>query len=83
MLLDAPFLLKKGGRIAIITFMSLDDRLVKDRFRELSILEGSRHGPALLPEQIAKPDFALVTSAQELDENRRAMSGKLRIMERI
>ena len=89
MLLDAPFLLKKGGRIAIITFMSLDDRLVKDRFRELSILEGSRHGPALLPEQIAKPDFALVNrkpivpSAQELDENRRAMSGKLRIMERI
>ena len=89
MLLEAPNLLKSGGRLAIITFMSLDDRLVKDRFRQLSTVEGSRHGPALMPSEIEKPGFQLVNrkpivpSAKELDENHRSASAKLRILQRI
>lgn len=89
MLLEAPNLLKSGGRLAIITFMSLDDRLVKDRFRQLSTVEGSRHGPALMPSEIEKPGFQLVNrkpivpSTKELDENHRSASAKLRILQRI
>ncbi|MDY5441746.1 MAG: 16S rRNA (cytosine(1402)-N(4))-methyltransferase RsmH [Candidatus Enteromonas sp.] len=88
MLQDAPSLLKSGGRLAIITFMSIDDRVVKDRFRELSTIEGSRHGPALLPEQIGTPEFRLVNrkpivpTEAELDANHRAASAKLRILEK-
>lgn len=88
MLLDAPSLLNSGGRIAIITFMSIDDRMVKDRFRELSTIEGSRHGPALLPNQIEEPEFTLVNrkpivpTEEELATNRRSASAKLRILEK-
>ena len=88
MLQDAPSLLASGGRLAIITFMSIDDRMVKDRFRELSTIEGSRHGPALLPSQIGEPEFTLVNrkpivpTEEELGLNHRAASAKLRILEK-
>ena len=88
MLHDAPTLLKKEGRLAIITFMSLDDRLVKERFRELTRVEGSRHGPMVLPDQIEKPSFglplkkAVAPSEEELTRNHRAASAKLRILEK-
>ena len=84
---EAPFRLKKGGRLAMISFMSLDDRLIKKRFHELCIQEGSRDG-YLRPEEIKAPDFLLLTkkpilpTPKELEENRRAASAKLRAIER-
>lgn len=86
MLEIAPSLLGPGGRLAIISFMSIDDRLVKERFRELSEQTGSRHGPIEMPGAIRQPEFALVNrkpivpSSEELENNRRAASAKLRIL---
>lgn len=75
-----PNLLNEDGRMAIITFMSLDDRLVKRRFHSLCVEEGSRHD-IRLPE---RKEFALLTkkpilpSEKELLENPRSASAKLR-----
>lgn len=80
----APNLLKKGGRLAIITFMSIDDRLVKKRFAELSTVVGSRHEISL-PGNVEAP-FALyskkpiVPSLKEIETNKRSRSAKLRIL---
>ena len=89
MLQDAPELLSVGGRLAIITFMSLDDRATKRRFQELSTVEVSRHDIALRPEDLPSPEFELVhkkpilPSEEELKDNPRSASAKLRILERI
>ena len=87
-LMEAPSRLKKGGRLAIITFMSLDDRLVKRRFKELTTIEGDRQGYEL-PGEIKKAEYQLVTKKavlpgeNELQENRRSQSAKLRAIERL
>jgi 16S rRNA (cytosine1402-N4)-methyltransferase len=69
----APRVLKPGGRIVIISFHSLEDRIVKDAFRE-----GSKQGYYKLLTK--KP----VTAGQEeIDRNPRARSAKMRAAERI
>lgn len=80
--------LKTGGRLAVITFHSLEDRLVKDFFREQS---ADRFNPPY--ERIYEQERAavcklinkkpLVPSQQELHENPRARSAKLRIVEKL
>lgn len=86
LLLDAPSLLKKDGRLAVITFMSLDDRATKKRFHSLTSVEGDRHGLALRPEAIIAPSFHLLThkpilpSAEEIAMNPRSSSAKLRVL---
>lgn len=64
---------KSGGRIAIITFHSIEDRLVKQRFRTLA-----QHGAVTLVNK--KP---IVSSESELKDNPRARSAKLRVVEKI
>ena len=84
MLRDIPEALSVGGVAAIITFHSLEDRLVKRRFRGLSRIEGSRHRPV---DEV--PSFEDLTprptlpSEEELERNRRAKSAKLRAVRRI
>ncbi len=81
-------ILKPGGRIAIITFQSLEDRLVKERFKELSVVEGSREGPELLPSEIREAPYKLISkkpiiaSEKELEENHRSKPAKLRCIEK-
>ncbi len=86
LLRDAPSMLKSKGRLAIITFMSIDDRLVKKRFQDLSLPKVNRHEislpgeeelPYLLP--FRKP---ILPSEKELGENRRSASAKLRVLEK-
>jgi 16S rRNA (cytosine1402-N4)-methyltransferase len=72
------------GRVAIISFHSLEDRLVKETFRRLTVVEGSRHGPDLLPSEIPAAPFLSLTrkpiepTEQEKNSNHRASSAKLR-----
>lgn len=72
--LEAAFArLKKGGRLCVISFHSLEDRIVKERFRMLS-----RLGSALLLTK--KP---LMCSPEERESNPRSRSARLRSLERI
>ncbi len=67
-------LLKIGGRLAIITFHSLEDRIVKRAFKELE------NGEIPCTILTKKP---ILPSEQELDENPRSRSAKLRVIERV
>lgn len=64
-----PGCLSPGGRMAVISFHSLEDRLVKNAFRDDARLEGLTSKP-------------LVASEREVAENPRARSAKLRVAER-
>ncbi len=85
---DVLELLNKEGRVAIITFHSLEDRIVKKYFKENSEVNELVKGLPVIPEEY-KPKLKLVTrkpilpSSQELVENSRSKSAKLRIAERI
>ncbi|MDY3005512.1 16S rRNA (cytosine(1402)-N(4))-methyltransferase RsmH [Anaerococcus sp. AGMB00486] len=80
--------LKKGGRLCVITFHSLEDRIVKNKFKEMS------------KDCICPPDFPvcvcnhkrkvkvitkkpILPKKSELKENRRSHSAKLRVVERV
>lgn len=64
-------LLRPGGRIAVITFHSLEDRLVKNLYKELS-----KQGGTIITKKPIAP------SRTEIIENRRSRSAKLRIIEK-
>lgn len=80
--------LKKGGRIVILTFHSLEDRIVKKAFKELEIdcvcdknLPVCVCGKKKEIEIITK--HPIIASEQELKDNGRSKSAKLRIAEKI
>lgn len=81
-------LLNVNGRISVITFQSLEDRLVKAMFRERTQMQDVPAGLPVIPEEM-KPHYRLVNrkpitaSETELEENHRAHSAKLRIIEKI
>ncbi len=86
---QALAMLTVGGRISVITFQSLEDRLVKTLFKEKSSLSADLpQGLPVIPAGMS-PDFKLINrkpilpSAQELAANHRAHSAKLRIIEKI
>ena len=85
---DAVALLNKGGRVAIITFHSLEDRIVKQTFASLA---SGCTCPKDFPICVCgnKPKVRVVNkkpilpSKKELDENPRSRSAKLRVAEKI
>ena len=85
---DAIDMLKPGGRLCVITFHSLEDRIVKKIFKEKSEVNDLVKGLPIIPEEY-KPIIKLINkkpilpSNEELDENSRSKSAKLRIIERI
>lgn len=87
---QAASLLRPGGRLVVVSFHSLEDRIVKQFFAaSVGRLPGaSRHDPAGLKPQPAA-SFKLVTKGavgpgvKEIQNNPRARSAKLRIMERL
>lgn len=85
---EAIDLLALGGRISVITFHSLEDRIVKTMFKEASSPKDLPPGLPVVPEEF-QPELKLITrkpivaSAEELAENNRSRSAKLRIAEKV
>ncbi len=85
---DAINLLNKSGRISVITFHSLEDRIVKQIFKQNSEVDDLVKGLPIIPKEF-QPKLKLVNkkpilpSDVELEENSRSRSAKLRIVERI
>ena len=85
---DAIELLEKGGRICVITFHSLEDRIVKRIFKKYSEENEMVKGLPNVPEEY-KPIIKIinkkpiVASNKELQENSRSKSAKLRVIEKV
>ena len=84
MLLAARDLLKPGGRIAILTYHSLEDRIVKNFLRSGNLegtIEKDFYGNILTPFKVLEK--GLTASAEEVERNPRARSAKLRVAEKL
>ena len=82
---ELPSILNNNGRMVIITFHSLEDRMVKKAFRSLTVVEGSRHAPILEDKEAGFIDLTrhpILPSEIELEENHRSSSAKLRAIEK-
>ena len=85
---DAIDLLNKGGRICVITFHSLEDRITKNIFKKYSEVPEELRGLPDIPSKYAPKikivnKKVIVSSDKENEENPRSHSAKLRIIERI
>ena len=85
---DAIEMLNPGGRISVITFHSLEDRIVKNVFKKNSEVDEIFKGMPNISDEY-KPKLKLINkkpilpSEKELKENSRSKSAKLRIAERL
>ena len=86
---EACGMLSVGGRCAVITFHSLEDRIVKTCFKDLSSAPFVDPRLPIRESQMEQASFSLVTrkpitaDEEELNENRRSHSAKLRVIERV
>ena len=84
MLLAAKDLLQPGGRIAILTYHSLEDRMVKNFLRSGNLegkIEKDFYGNILSPFKVIEK--GLTASTEEVERNPRARSAKLRVAEKL
>lgn len=85
---DALSMLKVGGRVSVITFQSLEDKIAKYTFNEITSMPEIPKNIAVIPDNM-QPRFKKVTrkpitaSEAELEENYRSHSAKLRVVERV
>ena len=85
---QALSLIEVGGRVSVITFHSLEDKIVKKYFKEKCDIDHKIKGMPNIPDEYL-PDFKLVVNKavlpteEELKNNPRARSAKLRVIERI
>lgn len=83
---DSLDLINVGGRICVITFHSLEDKICKEIFKSVSEVDSNIKSLPVIPLSY-QPRFKVVAnikpSKEELDINPRARSAKLRVIERI
>lgn len=85
---DSLDLLNSGGRISVITFHSLEDKICKYTFNDVTKLKDVPPGLPVIPDYLL-PKYKLINkkaitaSKEELEANHRAHSAKLRIIERV
>ena len=85
---NALSMLNVGGRVVVITFHSLEDRIVKDVFKKYTNVPEIVKGLPDVPKEYL-PDYMIINKKpitptdNELSENNRSRSSKLRIIERI
>jgi len=83
---DAFDLLKVGGRIAVISFHSLEDKIVSHVFKDLCSDDINARKFPIVPDELkakAKKIIKITPSEKEIDENNRSRSSKLRVIERV
>lgn len=83
---DALSLLNVGGRVCVITFHSLEDKICKRLFKEATYINPEFKSMPIIPDEYL-PDYKIVKviepSKEELKQNPRARSAKLRVIERV
>ena len=83
---DAFDLLNVGGRLVVITFHSLEDKIVSNVFKKLCFDDESTKKLPFVPDELkakAKMIVKLTPSEEEISENNRSRSSKLRVIERV
>lgn len=85
-LTDALDIISVGGRICVITFHSLEDRICKHIFKEVSTLPKELADKPVIPEEFL-PKYKVVANIvpkdEEIKENNRARSARMRVIERV
>ena len=83
---DALSLLNIGGRICVITFHSLEDKICKKVFKDATYINPEFKSMPIIPDEYL-PDYKLVKviepKKEEINNNPRARSAKLRVIERV
>ena len=82
---DSLQLIKKGGRICVITFHSLEDRICKQIFKEVSSIPKELQNLPVIPKQY-EPKYKIIANIkpteEEINKNHRSRSARLRVIER-
>ena len=83
---DALSLLNVGGRICVITFHSLEDKICKKVFKDATYINPEFKSMPIIPDEYL-PDYKIVKviepKKEEINNNPRARSAKLRVIERV
>lgn len=85
---NAVELLNVDGVLAVITFHSLEDRIVKQKFKSLTEVDKIVKGlpnidKSLLPDYVLITKKPIIPNSEEIDFNKRSKSAKLRVIKRI
>ena len=79
-------LINIGGRVCVITFHSLEDKICKEIFKRVSSIDDNLKGLPVIPDSL-KPKYKVVKvlepTLEEINNNNRARSAKLRVIERL